>query len=312
MRLIILKIKTKLQQKVICLKQKKVPLADAGFRINSYRPNADQSDTTITVADLYGLVKNCMPHPRRNQPPVLRRPRRSPHQSPTKQKHRRSGRRTAFFKTGQVDRKTAFEVTSIHSRKDVLPCLQKLSAGSVVYVQNKKEFNEIVKASQVQSPEPDFNIEFVDNISLFDTDVNSQFSKKLSSYTADYVSRLQQENEDLQAAVEAAKAELKETIGLTITDKELRKFSNFFADTLQSDLTRDDLFKALRGYFNYAADGGDLNVVLGTMTDLYPEAMQTSKSEMLSISFLQNRETAMAIFVIRAIIEKKASERRLT
>ncbi len=81
--------------------------------------------------------------------------------------------------------------------------------------------------------------------------------------------------------MEAAKAELHETRGLTITDKELRKISDFYADTLQSDLTREDLFKALRGYFNYAADGGDLNVVLGTMTDLYLEAMQTSHSEML-------------------------------
>ncbi len=46
-------------------------------------------------------------------------------------------------------------------------------------------------------------------------------------------------------------------------------------------MTRDELFRTLRGYFNYAADGGDLNVVLGTMTDLYMEAMQTSHSEML-------------------------------
>ena len=106
-------------------------------------------------------------------------------------------------------------------------------------------------------------------------------SAKLSSDTADYITRLQQENADLQAALEAARAELHETRGLTISDAELRKISDFFADTLQSELTREDLFKALRGYFDYAADGGDLNVVLGTMTDLYRQAMQSSHSEML-------------------------------
>ncbi len=162
---------------------------------------------------------------------------------------------------------------------------------------SKVKVRQLFARNRLQLPTPlklsdsDIIIQHTDN------SVNSQFmqknendasssgeqlsSKKLSSDTADYVSRLQQENEDLQAALEAAKAELHETRGLTITDKELRKISDFYADTLQSDLTREDLFKALRGYFNYAADGGDLNVVLGTMTDLYLEAMQTSHSEML-------------------------------
>ena len=122
-----------------------------------------------------------------------------------------------------------------------------------------------------------------DTLSQNSENVNTdeQFSEKLSSDTQDYVTRLQQENADLQAALEAAKAELHETRGLTVTDKELRKISDFFADTLQSDLTRDDLFKTLRGIFNYVADGGDLNVALGTLTDVYLEAMQTSHSEML-------------------------------
>ena len=51
--------------------------------------------------------------------------------------------------------------------------------------------------------------------------------------------------------MEAARAELKETRGLTISDAELRKISDFFADTLQSDLTREDLFKALRGKIRF-------------------------------------------------------------
>ncbi|MBQ3519717.1 MAG: hypothetical protein IJA31_10405 [Clostridia bacterium] len=162
---------------------------------------------------------------------------------------------------------------------------------------SKEKVRQLFARNRLQLPTPlklsdsDIIIQHTDN------SVNSQFmqknendasssgeqlsSKKLSSDTADYVTRLQQENEDLRAALEAAKAELHETRGLTISDKELRKISDFFADTLQSDMTRDELFKALRGYFNYAADGGDLNVVLGTMTDLYMEAIQTSRSEML-------------------------------
>lgn len=40
---------------------KRVPLTDVDFGRNSYHPNVDESDTTITVADLYGLVKNCVP-----------------------------------------------------------------------------------------------------------------------------------------------------------------------------------------------------------------------------------------------------------
>ncbi|MBR2414786.1 MAG: hypothetical protein IKB13_09820 [Clostridia bacterium] len=149
---------------------------------------------------------------------------------------------------------------------------------------NKKEITEKPVSRETNNLPPRLGFSVTsDTLSQNSENVNidEQFSKKISSDTADYVSRLQQENEDLQAALEAAKAELKETRGLTISDKELRKISDFYADTLQSDMTRDELFKALRGYFNYAADGGDLNVVLGTMTDLYMEAMQTSHSEML-------------------------------
>lgn len=134
----------------------------------------------------------------------------------------------------------------------------------------KKEASQLINALS-----PDATSEFGsattsnDTVTYISEDVKQNNetivnSAKLSSDTADYVTRLQQENADLQATLEAARAELHETRGLTISDAELRKISDFFADTLQSDLTREDLFKTLLGKIRFVKNHDGNHATLDT------------------------------------------------